>query len=83
MLLRSKLVDHGSVFILTIGLHNMLHHHRPHMNTGTKVLAKYQMVIRKSNTFVPELHPVPKSKFTERANVFSLAQDNHLGDAAI
>ena len=53
------------VLIFTIGLHNTLHHCRPHINTGTKVLAKYHLVIRKSDTFVPELNPAPKAKFKE------------------
>ena len=80
-LLGSELVESGLVLIFAIGLHNMLHHHRPHINTGTKVLAKQHLIIKKSNTSVPELNLVPKAKFTELANVCSLAQDDCFGGA--
>jgi len=42
------------------------------VNVGTQILAKYQSIIRKHNTFVLEL-PVPKANFTERAYVSVLS----------
>ena len=68
----SEKSDHRAVFNLTIGLHNMLHHCRTHINAGTHVLAKYQVVVRKNDTFVSELNPFPSAKYAEWAYVCSL-----------
>jgi hypothetical protein len=54
-LLGSEKLNCQTVFDLTIGLHNTLCHHRAHINDGTQVLAKYQCVIRKCDTFVLKL----------------------------
>ena len=71
------------VFDLPVCLHDALGHSWTHINTGTQVLAKYKCITRKRDAVVSKFNPIPKAKFTERANVCSFPRDNSLGDPAI
>ena len=81
--LESEKLDHQIVFQFVIQLHYMLWYHIGHINTGIRVLAKYQGTTRKCDIFVSELNPIPNAKFTEWATVYSLAWDYYLGGMAI
>jgi hypothetical protein len=83
MLHRNEGTDCRAILKLAIGLHNPRGHSRTYIDTGTQVLAKYQGIVWKRDPLILELNPVPKAKFTERANVGSLTQDHCLGDMPI